>query len=58
MFQWRKGETVIESQAHLICRSWSVPWMKLKSSVMYQVGLLINRYVTGFSGSGIDLALM
>lgn len=58
MFQWRQREAVIESQAHLICRSWKLPWMKLKSSVIYQVILLINHYVTSFSGSGINLALM
>lgn len=25
MFEWRKRDAVIESQAHLICRSWTVP---------------------------------
>lgn len=51
---------VIESEAHLICRSWNVPEMKLKSLVVYQTVLLINRiqYMTSFSDSIIDLALM
>jgi len=25
IFEWRKREAVIESEAHLICRSWIVP---------------------------------
>lgn len=58
MFQWRKREAVLESQAPLICRSWNVPWMRLKSSVTYPVVLLINRFITSFRDSGIDLALM
>lgn len=57
-FQWRKREAVTESQTHLICRSWSVPSMKLKSLVMYQVVLLIDRHMTSFGDSSIDLALM
>lgn len=54
-----KGRAVIESGAHLICGSWNEPELKLKSLVIYQIVLLINRIqrMTSFSGSVTGLAL-